>query len=209
MLFRSLGTAEIRSLHRGSNALPEARPSVSGKKPKMSSALTASVGLDSRSVAPRARVGDEFRVVRSSRCKPAGKPGANLRAQSILARAKKSNDVGCAPPSGPSGEKTGEEREENESTPLSLLSQSVAGLSAHTVTLSALSGDFVPPALATEATAPAVIQKQFKTGVGPTTPPAQISQRKLTAEEKATIDLFNSNTPSVVYITNKIGRAHV
>ena len=168
----------------------------------MSSALTASVGLDSRSVAPRARVGDEFRVVRSSRCKPAGKPGANLRAQSILARAKKSNDVGCAPPSGPSGEKTGEERDENESTPLSLLSQSVAGLSALTVTLSALSGDFVPPALATEATAPAVIQKQFKTGVGPTTPPAQISQRKLTAEEKATIDLFNSNTPSVVYITN-------
>ena len=38
--------------------------------------------------------------------------------------------------------------------------------------------------------------------MGPTTPPAQISQRKLTPEEKETIDLFNSNTPSVVYITN-------
>ena len=52
------------------------RPSlgVREKKPKtMSSALTASVGLDSRSVAPRARFGDDYRVVRISRCKPAGK----------------------------------------------------------------------------------------------------------------------------------------
>ena len=138
-------------------------------------------------------------------CAPRGvNPRVNPResARAVYpGESQKSNDVGCAP-SGPSGENTGEERDENESTPLSLLSQSVAGLSALTLTLSALSGDFVPPALATEATAPAVIQKQFKTGVGPTTPPAQISQRKLTAEEKATIDLFNSNTPSVVYITN-------
>jgi len=96
-----------------------------------------------------------------------------------------------------------DENEIEESTPLlSRLSQSVAGLSALTLTLSALAGDFVPPALATDATAPAVIQKQFKTGVGPAAPSAPASQRRLTAEEQDTIDLFNTNTPSVVYITN-------
>ena len=148
--------------------------------------MTASATVDRRVVAPRARVGDGYRVVHSSRCKPAGIPGATSRAQSLVVRAKQTD-----------------ENEIEESTPLlSRLSQSVAGLSALTLTLSALAGDFVPPALATDATAPAVIQKQFKTGVGPAAPSAPASQRRLTAEEQDTIDLFNTNTPSVVYITN-------
>lgn len=152
------------------------------KKNQTMSALTASATV----VAPRARVGDGYRVVHSSRCKPAGIPGATSRARSLVVRAKQTD-----------------ENEIEESTPLlSRLSQSVAGLSALTLTLSALAGDFVPPALATDATAPAVIQKQFKTGVGPAAPSAPASQRRLTAEEQDTIDLFNTNTPSVVYITN-------
>ena len=84
----------------------------------------------------------------------------------------------------------------------------VAAFTAAAVMTSVLGGGegFIPPAMATA-------NPTFKTGVPgsstPSTSPSSTSSRYLTAEEQATINLFQKNTPSVVYITNLAQRRDV
>ena len=83
----------------------------------------------------------------------------------------------------------------------------VAALSAGAMMASILAGDLVPPALAASTPNTRMEPTQtFMTGV-PNTPAP--SSRYLTAEEQATINLFQKNTPSVVYITNLAQRRDV
>lgn len=79
----------------------------------------------------------------------------------------------------------------------------VAALSAASLMVSVLGGaEFPPAALATA-------NPTFKTGVPSSVPAPVQSTRHLTAEEQATINLFQKNTPSVVYITNLAERRDV
>ena len=80
-------------------------------------------------------------------------------------------------------------------------SSPVALLAAGALLASALGGDFVPPASAIEPT-------QTYMSPVPASQPKKPS-RYLTAEEQATINLFQKNTPSVVYITNVAQRRDV
>ena len=79
-------------------------------------------------------------------------------------------------------------------------SRPVALLAAGALLASALGGDFVPPASAIEPT-------QTYMSPVPASQPKKPS-RYLTAEEQATINLFQKNTPSVVYITNVAQSGH-
>lgn len=81
-------------------------------------------------------------------------------------------------------------------------SRPVALLTAGALLTSALGGDFVPPASAIEPT-------QTYVSPVPASQPKKNPSRYLTAEEQATINLFQKNTPSVVYITNVAQRRDV
>ena len=86
----------------------------------------------------------------------------------------------------------------------------VAAFTAGALVASIVGGDFAAPALATVDPASGPQRETFMTGV-PSPPAAKTAapSRYLTAEEQATINLFNKNTPSVVYITNLAQRRDV
>jgi S1-C subfamily serine protease len=104
-----------------------------------------------------------------------------------------------APPGGAGGADVDKDAES--------VSWGVAALSAGAMMASILAGDLVPPALAASTLDTRMEPTQtFMTGVPKTPAPPS---RYLTAEEQATINLFQKNTPSVVYITNLAQRRDV
>jgi S1-C subfamily serine protease len=82
-------------------------------------------------------------------------------------------------------------------------SRPVAFLTACSLLASVVGGDFVPPAAALEPT------QTYLSPVPAAPAQPKTPSRYLTAEEQATIDLFQRNTPSVVYITNVAQRRDV
>ena len=103
----------------------------------------------------------------------------------VLCRASRRDDTDGA-----------ETRVSHESRPIALLT-------AGALLASVLVGDFVPPA------ALALAPTQTYASPVPASSAATPRTRYLTAEEHATINLFQKNTPSVVYITNLTQRRDV
>tara|TARA_B110000977_G_scaffold53537_2_gene72808 strand:- start:3617 stop:5194 length:1578 start_codon:yes stop_codon:yes gene_type:complete len=97
---------------------------------------------------------------------------------------------------------SGRDDTEDASSSVTPESRPIAMLTAGALLVSVLGGDFVPPASAIELT-------QTYMSPVPASAPSKKPSRYLTAEEQATINLFQKNTPSVVYITNLTQRRDV
>lgn len=139
---------------------------------------------------------------------PAPSLGASVQSKKrhtvVLCSSKKTASSSSSASSSEKQKKNGEGRGEadEDEDERSSSSWPVAAFTAAALMASVLGGgeDFIPPAMATA-------NPTFKTGVPsssgvPPAPSAGGSSRFLTAEEQATINLFQKNTPSVVYITN-------